>query len=82
MNPTHFLAVVPGLFDGSCCFGGEESAGASFLRHDRAVWTTDTAGPIPYTGTRDNPTPRGWYEDLSDAERGIAAKSSDLATVS
>ena len=38
--------VVPGLFDGSCCFGGEESAGASFLRHDGAVWTTDKDGLI------------------------------------
>jgi phosphoglucomutase len=34
------------LFDGSCCFGGEESAGASFLRHDGTVWTTDKDGPI------------------------------------
>jgi phosphoglucomutase len=37
---------VPGFFDGSCCFGGEESAGASFLRHDGSVWTTDKDGPI------------------------------------
>ena len=37
---------MPGLFDGSCCFGGEESAGASFLRHDGTVWTTDKDGPI------------------------------------
>src|SRR5208282_4248872 len=37
---------VQGLFEGSCCFGGEESAGASFLRHDGAVWTTDKDGPI------------------------------------
>ena len=29
-----------------CCFGGEESAGASFLRHDGSVWTTDKDGPI------------------------------------
>jgi phosphoglucomutase len=41
-----FKWFVPGLFDGSCCFGGEESAGASFLRHDGAVWTTDKDGPI------------------------------------
>ena len=37
---------VPGFFDGTCCFGGEESAGASFLRHDGRVWTTDKDGPI------------------------------------
>jgi phosphoglucomutase len=44
--PVGFKWFVPGLFDGSCCFGGEESAGASFLRHDGAVWTTDKDGPI------------------------------------
>jgi phosphoglucomutase len=37
---------VAGLFDSSFCFGGEESAGASFLRHDGTVWTTDKDGPI------------------------------------
>ena len=35
-----------GLFDGSTCFGGEESAGASFLRRDGTTWTTDKDGPI------------------------------------
>jgi phosphoglucomutase len=35
--PVGFEVFVPGLFDGSCCFGGEESAGASFLRHDGSV---------------------------------------------
>ena len=44
--PVGFKWFVPGLFDGSCCFGGEESAGASFLRHDGNVWTTDKDGPI------------------------------------
>src|SRR5213594_2766641 len=43
--PVGFKWFVPGLFDGSCCFGGEESAGASFLRHDGTVWTTDKDGP-------------------------------------
>ena len=37
---------VPGLVDGSYCFGGEESAGASFLRRDGTVWTTDKDGLI------------------------------------
>jgi phosphoglucomutase len=41
-----FKWFVPGLVDGSCCFGGEESAGASFLRQDGTVWTTDKDGPI------------------------------------
>ena len=44
--PVGFKWFVPGLFDGSCCFGGEESAGASFLRLDGSVWTTDKDGPI------------------------------------
>ena len=42
--PVGFKWFVPGLYDGSCCFGGEESAGASFLRHDGKVWTTDKDG--------------------------------------
>jgi phosphoglucomutase len=44
--PVGFKWFVPGLFDGSMCFGGEESAGASFLRRDGGVWTTDKDGPI------------------------------------
>jgi len=44
--PVGFKWFVPGLFDGSWCFGGEESAGASFLRLDGTVWTTDKDGPI------------------------------------
>ncbi len=44
--PVGFKWFVPGLIDGSYCFGGEESAGASFLRVDGTVWTTDKDGPI------------------------------------
>jgi len=44
--PVGFKWFVSGLLDGSCCFGGEESAGASFLRRDGTVWTTDKDGPI------------------------------------
>jgi phosphoglucomutase len=44
--PVGFKWFVSGLFDGSCCFGGEESAGASFLRRDGSVWSTDKDGPI------------------------------------
>ena len=44
--PVGFKWFVPGLLDGSCCFAGEESAGASFLRFDGTVWTTDKDGPI------------------------------------
>jgi phosphoglucomutase len=44
--PVGFKWFVAGLVDGSYCFGGEESAGASFLRLDGTVWTTDKDGPI------------------------------------
>jgi phosphoglucomutase len=44
--PVGFKFLAPGLFDSSFCFGGEESAGASFLRFDGSVWTTDKDGPI------------------------------------
>ena len=42
--PVGFKWFVKGLFDGSCCFGGEESAGAAFLRKDGTAWTTDKDG--------------------------------------
>jgi phosphoglucomutase len=42
--PVGFKWFTPGLFDGTCCFGGEESAGASFLRRAGTVWTTDKDG--------------------------------------
>jgi phosphoglucomutase len=44
--PVGFKWFTPGLFDGTCCFGGEESAGASFLRRDGTVWSTDKDGLI------------------------------------
>ncbi|WP_168914807.1 phosphoglucomutase (alpha-D-glucose-1,6-bisphosphate-dependent) [Microcella flavibacter] len=42
--PVGFKWFVPGLIDGSVAFGGEESAGASFVRRDGTVWTTDKDG--------------------------------------
>jgi phosphoglucomutase len=45
--PVGFKWFVSGLFDGSLGFGGEESAGASFLRRDGSVWTTDKDGIVP-----------------------------------
>jgi phosphoglucomutase len=45
-TPVGFKWFVSGLFDGSFCFGGEESAGASLLRRNGTVWTTDKDGPI------------------------------------
>jgi phosphoglucomutase len=68
--PVGFKWFSPGLFDGSVCFGGEESAGASFLCHDGTVWTTDKDGiilcllaaEIIATTGRD---PASWYEELT-----------------
>jgi phosphoglucomutase len=45
-TPVGFKWFAKGLFDGSLCFAGEESAGASFLRRDGTVWTTDKDGLI------------------------------------
>ena len=44
--PVGFKWFVAGLLDGSLAFGGEESAGASFLRHDGGAWSTDKDGLI------------------------------------
>jgi len=44
--PVGFKWFAPGLFEGALGFGGEESAGASFLRREGKVWTTDKDGPI------------------------------------
>jgi len=44
--PVGFKWFVPGLSNGSLGFGGEESAGATFLRKDGSVWTTDKDGPV------------------------------------
>jgi phosphoglucomutase len=46
-TPVGFKWFVDGLLDGSLGFGGEESAGASFLRRDGTVWTTDKDGIVP-----------------------------------
>ena len=45
--PVGFKWFADGLYDGSLAFGGEESAGASFLRRDGTVWTTDKDGIVP-----------------------------------
>src|ERR1700730_7284850 len=68
--PVGFKWFVPGLLDGSWCFGGEESAGASFLRHDGSVWTTDKDGPIMHLlaaeiTARTGKDPGEHYRDLT-----------------
>jgi phosphoglucomutase len=69
--PVGFKWFVPGLLDGSVAFGGEESAGASFLQRDGSVWTTDKDGIIlallaseitAVTGR----SPSRLYRDLTD----------------
>ncbi len=75
--PVGFKWFVPGLVDGSVAFGGEESAGASFLRKDGTVWTTDKDGIllallaseiIAVTGK----SPSALYDELT-AEYGAPA---------
>jgi phosphoglucomutase len=67
--PVGFKWFVPGLLDGSVGFGGEESAGASFLRRDGGTWTTDKDGIIldllaaEIIATTDR-TPSRHYADL------------------
>jgi phosphoglucomutase len=73
--PVGFKWFVPGLVDGSYCFGGEESAGASFLRLDGTVWTTDKDGPImdllaAEITARTGKSPGEHYRELT-AEFGI-----------
>ncbi|MET9499560.1 phosphoglucomutase (alpha-D-glucose-1,6-bisphosphate-dependent) [Streptomyces sp. NPDC006552] len=74
--PVGFKWFVPGLVDGSVAFGGEESAGASFVRKDGSVWTTDKDGILlallaaeilAVTGK----TPSAYYAELA-AEFGAS----------
>ncbi len=69
--PVGFKWFVSGLFDGSCCFGGEESAGASFLRQNGTVWTTDKDGIImdllaAEIAARTGKDPGEHYRELTD----------------
>ncbi|MFG3364059.1 phosphoglucomutase (alpha-D-glucose-1,6-bisphosphate-dependent) [Streptomyces sp. NPDC090032] len=75
--PVGFKWFVPGLVDGSVAFGGEESAGASFVRRDGSVWTTDKDGILlallaaeitAVTGK----TPSQYYAELA-AEHGSSS---------
>ena len=70
--PVGFKWFAPGLFDGSICFGGEESAGASFLCRDGSVWTTDKDGIIlallaAEITARTGRDPGAHYRDLTAA---------------
>jgi phosphoglucomutase len=68
--PVGFKWFVPGLIDGSYCFGGEESAGASFLRRDGTVWSTDKDGLIMVLlaaeiGARTGKDPGQHYQEMT-----------------
>jgi phosphoglucomutase len=68
--PVGFKFFAPGLFDGSICFGGEESAGASFLRMDGTAWSTDKDGLIlgllaAEITARTGKDPGGHYRELT-----------------
>ncbi|WP_226502489.1 phosphoglucomutase (alpha-D-glucose-1,6-bisphosphate-dependent) [Pseudomonas sp. MWU16-30317] len=70
--PVGFKYFADGLFDGSLGFGGEESAGASFLRRDGSVWSTDKDGLIPSLlaaemTARTGRDPSQAYEALTEA---------------
>jgi phosphoglucomutase len=84
-TPVGFKWFVPGLLDASIAFGGEESAGASFLRRDGNVWTTDKDGIIlallaseilAVTGQ----TPSERYRDLTSRFGDPAYARIDVAT--
>jgi phosphoglucomutase len=67
--PVGFKWFVDGLYDGKCGFGGEESAGASFLRKDGSVWSTDKDGIIldllaAEIIAKTNKNPMDYYEEL------------------
>ena len=69
--PVGFKWFVDGLIDGSCGFGGEESAGAAFLRRDGTVWTTDKDGFIMdllacEIMVKTGKDPAGLYMDLEE----------------
>ena len=82
--PVGFKWFVEGLLDGSLGFGGEESAGASFLRRDGTAWTTDKDGLIPCLlaaemKARDGEDPGEIYARLADRFGHAAYKRIDVA---
>jgi phosphoglucomutase len=82
--PVGFKWFVPGMLEGTLGFGGEESAGASFLRRDGAAWSTDKDGLIPcllaaeMKATTDK-DPGEIYDELADRFGHAAYKRTDVA---
>src|SRR4051794_14189772 len=82
--PVGFKWFVEGLLDGSLGFGGEESAGASFLRRDASPWSTDKDGLIPCLlaaemTARDGTDPGARYDALAERFGRAAYKRTDVA---
>jgi phosphoglucomutase len=75
--PVGFKWFVPGLLDGSVAFGGEESAGASFLRRDGSVWTTDKDGILLALLASEITAVTG--QTPSELYRGLAARYGEPA---
>jgi phosphoglucomutase len=73
--PVGFKWFVPGLLDGTLGFGGEESAGASFLRRDGTVWTTDKDGILLGLAAAEMMAVTG--RDPGELYRGIASELGD-----
>jgi len=73
--PVGFKWFVPGLLDGSLGFGGEESAGASFLRRDGGVWTTDKDGILLCLLAAEMTAREG--KDPGELYRGLTARFGD-----
>jgi phosphoglucomutase len=82
--PVGFKWFVDGLVDGSIGFGGEESAGASFLRRDGTVWTTDKDGLIPCLlaaemTARTGKDPGRLYDELAERHGRPSYRRTDVA---
>jgi phosphoglucomutase len=75
--PVGFKWFVSGLLDGSLGFGGEESAGASFLRRDGTAWSTDKDGLIPCLLAAEMKARTG--EDPGEVYAGLASRFGDAA---
>jgi phosphoglucomutase len=82
--PVGFKWFVPGLLDGTIGFGGEESAGASFLRRDGTAWSTDKDGLIPCLlaaemTARTGKDPGRLYAELADRFGAAVYRRTDVA---
>ena len=80
-TPVGFKWFAPGLLDGSICFGGEESAGGSFLRKDGTVWVTDKDGILLNLLSAEMTSRRGkdpgqYYQSLTETSGPLTTLAS------